>query len=161
MSTTATLGAKPFSRNDTAFFGHPAGLGWLAFCELWERFSYYGMQILLGLYLTKHLFLPENIGHVVGIGAVRVAVESVLGPRTPLQLGALIAGLYAGLVYLTPLFGGLLADRVLGRTKTVVIGASLMALGHFLMAFEASFLLAIACLLLGVGCFKGNIAAQV
>ncbi len=148
-------------RADAAFFGHPAGLGWLAFCELWERFSYYGMQILLGLYLTKHLFLPENIGHVVGLGAVRVAIEQVLGPRTPLQLGALIAGLYAGLVYLTPLFGGLLADRVLGRTRTVVLGASLMALGHFLMAFEASFLLAIACLLAGVGCFKGNIAAQV
>ena len=70
-------------------------------------------------------------------------------------------GLYAGFVYLTPLFGGLLADRVLGRTKTVVIGAILMALGHFLMAFEASFLVALACLLLGVGCFKGNIAAQV
>jgi POT family proton-dependent oligopeptide transporter len=159
-SIAPTLG-KPFSRADTAFFGHPAGLGWLAFCELWERFSYYGMQILLGLYLTKHLFLPENIGHVVGIDVVRVAVEHVLGPRTPFQLGALIAGLYAGLVYLTPLFGGLLADRVLGRTRTVVIGASLMALGHFLMAFEASFLLAIACLLVGVGCFKGNIAAQV
>jgi POT family proton-dependent oligopeptide transporter len=152
---------KPFSRDDTAFFGHPAGLGWLAFCELWERFSYYGMQVLLGLYLTKYLFLPENIGHVVGIDVVRSAVEQVTGPRTPLQLGAVIAGLYAGLVYLTPLFGGLLADRVLGRTKTVVVGASLMALGHFLMAFESSFLLAIACLLVGVGCFKGNIAAQV
>jgi POT family proton-dependent oligopeptide transporter len=72
-----------------------------------------------------------------------------------------VFGLYAGFVYLTPLFGGLLADRVLGRTKTVVIGACLMALGHFLMAFEASFLVAIACLLVGVGCFKGNIAAQV
>ena len=161
MSAIAPTVDKPFSRDDTAFFGHPAGLGWLAFCELWERFSYYGMQILLGLYLTKHLFLPENIGHVVGIDVVRAAVEGVLGPRTPLQLGALIAGLYAGLVYLTPLFGGLLADRVLGRTRTVVIGASLMALGHFLMAFEASFLAAIACLLVGVGCFKGNIAAQV
>src|SRR6185369_15027249 len=60
-----------------------------------------------------------------------------------------------------PLFGGLLADRLLGRTKTVVTGACLMALGHFLMAFEASFLAALACLLVGVGCFKGNIAAQV
>ena len=161
MTSIAIPAGRPSARADTAFFGHPAGLGWLAFCELWERFSYYGMQILLGLYLTKHLFLPENIGHVVGIGVVRAAVEALLGPRTPLQLGALIAGLYAGLVYLTPLFGGLLADRVLGRTRTVVIGASLMALGHFLMAFEASFLLAITCLLLGVGCFKGNISAQV
>ena len=166
MSSIAPHSAQPysqheFSRGDTAFLGHPAGLGWLSFCELWERFSYYGMQILLGLYLTKYLFLPEHIGSVMGINVVRVAVEAVTGPRTPLQLGLFISGLYAGLVYLTPIFGGLIADRLLGRTKTIVIGASLMALGHFLMAFESSFLFAIACLLVGVGCFKGNIAAQV
>ena len=161
MSSTASSLDKPFSRDDTKFLGHPLGLAWLSACELWERFSYYGMQILLGLYLTKYLFLPEHIGGVVGIGAVRAALESVVGPRTPLQLGLLISGLYAGLVYLTPLFGGLLADRVLGRTRTVTLGALLMAAGHFLMAFESSFFLAIGCLLLGVGCFKGNIAAQV
>jgi POT family proton-dependent oligopeptide transporter len=161
VSAIAPALAKPFSRDDTAFLGHPAGLGWLSFCELWERFSYYGMQFLLGLYLTKYLFLPEHIGHVMGMDVLRSAVEHVVGPRTPLQLGALITGLYAGLVYLTPLFGGLLADRVLGRTKTVTLGALLMATGHFLMAFQSSFLLAILCLLLGVGCFKGNIAAQV
>jgi POT family proton-dependent oligopeptide transporter len=148
-------------RADRAFLGHPAGLGWLAFCELWERFSYYGMQALLVLYLSNYLFLPQNIGHVAGIDVVRHAIESVTGPRSPQQLASAVFGLYAGLVYLTPVFGGLLADRVLGRTKTVVIGASLMAIGHFLMAFEASFLAALACLLIGVGCFKGNIAAQV
>ncbi|MFA6262708.1 MAG: peptide MFS transporter, partial [Bacteroidia bacterium] len=151
----------PSAPADRAFFGHPAGLGWLAFCELWERFSYYGMQALLVLYLTNYLFLPENIGHVAGIDAVRAAIEGVTGPRSPQQLASVVFGLYAGLVYLTPLFGGLLADRLLGRTKTVVIGASLMATGHFLMAFEASFLPALACLVIGVGCFKGNIAAQV
>jgi len=149
------------ARSDRAFFGHPAGLGWLAFCELWERFSYYGMQALLVLYLSNYLFLPENIGHVAGIDAVRAFIERATGPRSPQQLASAVFGLYAGLVYLTPLFGGLIADRLLGRTKTIVIGASLMALGHFLMAFEASFLSALACLLVGVGCFKGNIAAQV
>jgi len=147
--------------HDRAFFGHPAGLGWLAFCELWERFSYYGMQALLVLYLTNYLFLPENIGNVAGIDAVRHAIEGVTGPRSPQQLASAVFGLYAGFVYLTPLFGGLLADRVLGRTKTVVTGAILMATGHFLMAFEASFFIALLCLLVGVGCFKGNIAAQV
>ena len=91
--------------------------------------------------------------------ALRGFLERATGPMSPQQLASAVFGLYAGCVYLTPLFGGLLADRLLGRTKTVVIGASLMALGHFLMAFEASFLVAIACLLLGVGCFKGNIAA--
>ncbi len=149
------------ARYDRAFFGHPAGLGWLSFCELWERFSFYGMQALLVLYLTNYLFLPQNIGRVAGIDALRGAIEHVIGPSSPQQLASAVFGLYAGFVYLTPLFGGLLADRVLGRTKTVVIGASLMALGHFLMAFAASFLVALACLLVGVGCFKGNIAAQV
>jgi POT family proton-dependent oligopeptide transporter len=153
--------STPSTSSDRAFFGHPAGLGWLSFCELWERFSYYGMQALLVLYLSNYLFLPQNIGRVAGIDSLRAAIENVTGPRSPQQLASVVFGIYAGLVYLTPLFGGLLADRLLGRTKTVVIGASLMALGHFLMAFEASFLVALACLLIGVGCFKGNIAAQV
>jgi POT family proton-dependent oligopeptide transporter len=149
------------ARKDRAFLGHPAGLGWLAFCELWERFSYYGMQALLVLYLGNYLFLPENIGHVAGIDALRAGIEHLYGPRSTLQLASAVFGLYTGFVYLTPIFGGLLADRVLGRTRTVVLGASLMALGHFLMAFEAALLPALGCLLLGVGCFKGNIAAQV
>ncbi|MEO8922003.1 MAG: peptide MFS transporter [Caldimonas sp.] len=165
MSTlTATVDAMPPARmgsSDRAFFGHPAGLGWLSFCELWERFSFYGMQALLVLYLTNYLFLPQNIGKVAGMDALRGLIEHATGPRSPQQLASAVFGLYAGFVYLTPIFGGLLADRVLGRTRTVVIGASLMALGHFLMAFEASFLVAIVCLLIGVGCFKGNIAAQV
>ncbi len=154
-------GARRDARADRAFLGHPAGLGWLSFCELWERFSFYGMQALLVLYLTNYLFLPEHIGRVAGMEALRGFLERATGPMSPQQLASAVFGLYAGCVYLTPLFGGLLADRVLGRTKTVVIGASLMALGHFLMAFEASFLVAISLLLIGVGCFKGNIAAQV
>lgn len=161
-SAPAVAAAPPGGRADRAFLGHPAGLGWLSFCELWERFSYYGMQALLVLYLTNYLFKPEHVGAVAGIGGLHALVDWVFGPRsTPLQFATAVAGLYAGGVYLTPLFGGLLADRVLGRTKTVVLGASLMALGHFLMAFEVTFLFALACLLIGVGCFKGNIAAQV
>ena len=149
------------ARHDRAFLGHPAGLGWLSFCELWERFSYYGMQALLVLYLSNHLFLPAHIGQVAGMEALRQAIEGVTGPRSPQQLASIVFGLYVGCVYLTPIFGGLLADRLLGRTRTVVIGALLMAAGHFLMAFEAALLPALGCLLLGVGCFKGNIAAQV
>ncbi|HSI58633.1 MAG TPA: peptide MFS transporter [Ideonella sp.] len=162
LSPTATAAFTPRDeRSDRSFFGHPAGLGWLSFCELWERFSYYGMQALLVLYLSNYLFLPDNIGRVAGIDAVRGFIEGITGLRSPQQLASAVFGLYAGLVYLTPLFGGLVADRLLGRTRTIVIGASLMALGHFLMAFEASFFFALACLLVGVGCFKGNIAAQV
>ena len=161
-ATTLDPGAAaPALPSDRAFLGHPKGLGWLAFCEFWERFSYYGMQALLVLYMTQYLLLPEHVGGVAGMDTLRRVLESVFGKLTPLGLASQVYGWYAGLVYLTPILGGLVADRVLGRTRTVVLGASLMALGHFLMAFEASFLLALACLLAGVGCFKGNIAAQV
>ena len=149
-------------RGDKAFIGHPAGLGWLAFTEFWERFSYYGMSTLLVLYLTGWLFQGDHVQHVLGFGPFHAFVDFLYGPRTtPAALATAITGLYAGLVYLTPLAGGYLADRFLGRTMAVTIGASLMALGHFLMAFDATFLIAITCLVTGVGFFKGNIASQV
>ena len=143
------------------YFGHPVGLFYLSFTEAWERFSYYGMQTLLVLYMTKQLLFPPHVGRIVGFEAFRGALESVYGHLSPVALASATFGLYAGLVYVTPIFGGLLADRVLGRTKTVTLGALLMTAGHFLMAFDVSFLLALLCLLLGVGCFKGNIATQV
>jgi proton-dependent oligopeptide transporter, POT family len=146
---------------DTAFFGHPRGLGWLSFTEVWERFSYYGMQALLVLYLTHQLLLPGHVEHVAGFALFRAALESVYGPMSPEALGSVIFGLYAGLVWVTPILGGLLADRVTGRTFAVLAGGTLMTIGHFLMAFEQSFLLALTCLLVGVGCFKGNLASQV
>jgi proton-dependent oligopeptide transporter, POT family len=142
-------------------FGHPRGLMYLVIVEGWERFSYFGMQALLVLYLTHHLLLPERIGTVIGFGAVRDAIEMVTGPLSTAALASQMFGVYTGLVYLTPVLGGLLADRWLDRTVTITIGAIAMAVGHFLMAFEAYFLFAILLLLVGVGCFKGNIASQV
>jgi POT family proton-dependent oligopeptide transporter len=154
--------ARPEAPDPRAgFFGHPRGLGFLCASEGWERFSYFGMQSLLVLYLTHHLLQPQHIGQAVGFAVVRRAIEAVTGPLSTAALASQVFGLYAGLVYLTPLLGGLVADRWLNRTLTVTIGAVLMALGHFLMAFGATFLLAIALLLVGVGCFKGNIASQV
>jgi POT family proton-dependent oligopeptide transporter len=85
----------------------------------------------------------------------------VYGPLGIQPLASEIYGLYTGLVYLTPLFGGMLADRILGQRKTVVIGAVLMAIGHFLMAVESMFLVALLFLILGNGCFKPNISTQV
>ena len=76
-------------------------------------------------------------------------------------LSSQIWGLYTGLVYFTPIFGGLLADRVLGQRRTVVVGATLMAIGHFMMAVEQLFLFALLALILGSGCFKPNISTQV
>jgi POT family proton-dependent oligopeptide transporter len=146
--------------DDRAFLGHPKGLGYLAFTEAWERFSYYGMQTLLVLYMVHQLLLPGHIEHIAGFDAFRSLIDRKHNMSNQ-ALASATFGLYAGLVYFTPFFGGLLADRVLGRTRTIVLGACLMALGHFLMAFDVSFLLALVCLMLGSGCFKGNIATQV
>ncbi len=142
--------------------GHPRGLGYLAFTEAWERFSYYGMQTLLVLYMTRQLLLPGHIENIAGFASFRAVLERTYGHSlSTVALASAIFGLYTGLVYLTPIVGGLLADRWLGLTRTVTLGALLMAAGHFLMAFDYSFLLALLCLLLGVGCFKGNLASQV
>ena len=147
--------------SDHAFFGHPKGLGYLAGTELWERFSFYSMQSLLMLYMTKHLLLPENSGKVAGLGTFRTVLEAVFGPMTDLALAAQTFGLYSGLILVTPLVGAYLGDRVLGRTKTVTIGALLMSAGHLTMASEQAFLLALLLLILGGGCFIGNLQAQI
>ncbi len=146
--------------DDRVFFGHPRGLAYLAFTEAWERFSYYGMQTLLVLYMVHQLLLPGHVENIAGFAPFRALLEHG-HPMSNQALASAVFGLYAGLVYFTPAFGGLLADRVLGRTRTIILGACLMALGHFLMAFDQSFLVALVCLMLGTGCFKGNIATQV
>ncbi len=142
---------------DTSFLGHPKGLGYLAFTEAWERFSYYGMQTLLVLYMVNFLLLPGEVEQVAGIEQLR----SLFGGLEGQAFASAIFGTYAASVYLTPILGGWLADRLLGKRRTVLLGAVTMALGHFLMAFNVTFLLALLCLILGSGMFKGNIASQV
>jgi dipeptide/tripeptide permease len=142
------------------FLGHPRGLTFLFTTEMWERFSYYGMRALLVLYMVKYLLLPDH-DHVIGLGVVRGVLESMFGPLGVQPFASQIYGLYTGFVYLTPLFGGWLADHVLGQRRTVILGAALMAVGHFMMAFEPLFLLALSTLILGNGAFKPNISTQV
>lgn len=144
-------------RNDRAFLGHPKGLGYLAFVEGCERFSYYSMQTLLVLYMVKYLLLPENAAGVIGLSALRGWYGGIDGQ----PLASKIFGDYTSLVYLTPIAGGFIADRWLGRRTTLILGGLFMALGHFLMAFEGAFLFALLALIVGVGLFKGNIASQV
>jgi POT family proton-dependent oligopeptide transporter len=159
-----TLGSAADSvRRQRTFLGHPVGLFVLFFTEMWERFSYYGMRALLVLYMADYLIVRVQAGssHVFGFATLRHAIESVFGPMTVQPLSSQIYGLYTGLVYLTPFFGGMLADRLLGQRKTVVVGGVLMAIGHFLMAVESMFLLALCFLILGNGCFKPNISTQV
>src|SRR5947208_7177234 len=151
--------AEPSRSGD--LFGHPRGLSYLFATEMWERFSYYGMKALLVLYMVEYLLYPEHAQAVLGLATLKNGLESLFGPLDIQPLSSHIYGLYTGLVYLTPVLGGYLADRVFGQRRMVVIGASLMAVGHFMMAFEPLFLLALLVLILGNGAFKPNISTQV
>src|SRR6476469_697539 len=145
----ATPDFEQGDHNDRAFLGHPKGLGYLGFTEACERFSYYSMQALL---------VPGRMEKVIGLDWLQAHVYHGLAGQ---PLASAIFGTYTSLVYLTPIFGGIIADRWLGRHAMLVAGGVLMAIGHFLMAIEPAFIFALLALLLGVGAFKGNIASQV
>ncbi|MCS6914432.1 MAG: peptide MFS transporter [Myxococcales bacterium] len=117
---------------------HPSGLYVLFFTEMWERFGYYLMLAIFTLYLNEHLKMSEGEA-------------------------ASLYGTYIGLVYLSPLFGGMLADRLIGYRRSVILGAVLLALGYFLLAVDrmATFYLSLGILILGNGLFKPNISTLV
>ncbi|MEJ7730633.1 MAG: oligopeptide:H+ symporter [Polyangiaceae bacterium] len=131
--TTAT------ATGERQLFGHPTGLFVLFFAEMWERFSYYGMRALLVFYMTKGF---------LGYGDKRAYA---------------VYGAYTALVYMTPYFGGMLADRVLGQRRAVILGGLLMAAGHLMMTVEntSAFFLALGLLIAGNGFFKPNISTIV
>jgi POT family proton-dependent oligopeptide transporter len=146
---------------EATFLGHPRGLFYLAFTEGWERFSFYGMTALVALYMVNQLLLPGHVEHIHGFAGLRAALESVSGPLSTQAVASQIFGLYSGLVYFTPLVGGLIADRWIGQRNAVVIGALSMTAGHAAMTFDRSFLVALLLLVIGSGFLKGNISAQV
>ena len=154
----ATPDLEQVDRSDRAFLGHPKGLGYLAFAEGCERFSYYSMQTLLVLYMVNYLLVPGRMEKVVGLTWLQTHVYHGISGQ---PLASAIFGTYASLVYGTPIIGGIIADKWLGRNRTLIVGGVLMAIGHFLMAIEPAFIFALLALLLGVGAFKGNIATQV
>ncbi|SEC87151.1 proton-dependent oligopeptide transporter, POT family [Tenacibaculum sp. MAR_2009_124] len=119
-------------------FGHPKGLLYLFFAELWERFSFYGMRALLVLYMTKHLLYSDEMAF--GIYAA-----------------------YMSLVYVTPMIGGMIADKILGFRKAIMLGGVLMALGHFFLTFEHPifFYGSLSLIIIGNGFFKPNISSFV
>ena len=159
----AVSSAADTIRTQRTILGHPAGLFVLFFTEMWERFSFYGMRSLLVLYMANYLIKSVWTGHahVFGFAALQRGLESVFGPMAIQPLSSQIYGLYTGFVYLTPFFGGMLADKLLGQRKTVVLGGVLMAIGHFLLAAESMFLAGLLFLIAGNGCFKPNISTQV
>jgi POT family proton-dependent oligopeptide transporter len=151
---TARLDYQP------GLFGHPRGLVVLAGTELWDRLSFAGMQAILVLYMVERLLLPGHVDQISGFETFRRVLEVATGPLTIQALASQIFGLYVGFVALTPIFGGWLGDRVLGRRRSVIGGALLMTAGHFCMAFEQSFLAALSLLILGAGLLRGNLAPQ-
>jgi proton-dependent oligopeptide transporter, POT family len=128
--------SPPYKNINNTLTKHPKGLYFLFFTEMWERFSFFGMRALLIYYMTKHLVFDQ-------------------------AYASHIYGLYTGFVYFTPFFGGLVADRFLGQHKTVITGAILMAIGHFLMAIESLFFPALTFLIIGNGAFIPNISTQI
>jgi POT family proton-dependent oligopeptide transporter len=111
--------------------------------------------------MAEQLLLPGHVEKIVGFPALRATVEGIFGHLTTQGLATQIFGLYVGFVYVTPIVGGWLGDRVLGRAPTVILGGLLMTAGHFCMAFDQSFLLAMLFLILGAGALRGNLQPQV
>ena len=165
MSTNVSAPPSAYDTIQTqkTILGHPAGLFVLFFTEMWERFSYYGMRALLILYMVDYLIKGVRDGslHVIGFLPMQSAIQGIFGPLNIQPMASQIYGIYTSLVYLTPLFGGALADRYIGQRKAVVIGGALMAIGQFLLISESTFLLGLLFLILGNGSFKPNLATQV
>ncbi|RAO75016.1 peptide MFS transporter [Dyella jiangningensis] len=127
--------AAPAGR-ERQFLGHPIGLTVLFLTEMWEMFSFFGMRALLVYYMTKRLDITQ-------------------------EYASLIYGAYAAMVYFTPVLGGLIADRWLGKRRAVVVGGATMALGHFMMASEPLFYPALVTIALGNGLFLPCLASQI
>lgn len=127
---------------DTQVLGHPAGLFVMFFTEMWERFSFYGMRVLLIQFLTAKVIFGDPLS---GWGWEAT------------QAGALY-GTYVMMLYLTPILGGIIADKYIGSRNAVITGAIIMTLGHASMAFDTPimFFIGLACLVIGTGFFKPN-----
>ena len=124
------------SRASATWFGQPRGLTILFLTEMWETFSYYGMRALLVYYMTKQLLIGQ-------------------------EKASFIYGTYTAMAYFTPILGGVIADRWLGKRRAVIIGGSIMALGHFMMTSEPLFYVALATIALGNGLFLPSLPSQI
>jgi POT family proton-dependent oligopeptide transporter len=133
---TASQAAETPPSSGRSVFGHPPGLTVLFLTQTWAEFSYFGLQAMLVLYMTQHIGIAQ-------------ADSSI------------IFGLYTGCAFFSPFFGGIIADRWLGRTTSVVIGGTLMMFGHFAMAFESMLFPALALVAIGNGLFIPPLAVQV
>jgi POT family proton-dependent oligopeptide transporter len=121
---------------ESGWFGQPKGLTILFLTQMWEQFSYYGMRALLVYYMTRELLLGQ-------------------------EKASLIYGAYTATAYFTPIFGGVIADRWLGKRRAVIAGATIMAAGHFMMSFDSWLYIALATIALGNGLFLPSLPSQI
>jgi POT family proton-dependent oligopeptide transporter len=157
----ATAPSPTLPAHKRELFGHPVGLYVLFLTELWERFCFYGMRALLVLYVVKHLATPAVAGTIPGFEAFRAALIHVFGPQDDHQVADQIYGMYTAVVYLTPLFGGIMADRWLGQRRSVLVGGIIMAIGEFMLVKDTLFFAGLVTLTVGCGCLKSNVSTQV
>ena len=143
------------------FFGHPVGLAVLFGTEMWERFCYYGNNALLTYYLVDFLLVGNRAPDVLGYTSVKAVFEGIYGPLGPQPLAAFITGTFSAASYLTGLAGGAIADRYLGQTRAVLLGAVTMSVGEFMLTDSRLFFPALLVFVIGVGFLKPNIATQV
>jgi proton-dependent oligopeptide transporter, POT family len=129
------MNASPGVQEKT-WFGQPRGLTILFLTNMWELFSYYGMRTLLVYYMTKQLLFAQ-------------------------EKASFIYGTYTAMAYFTPIIGGAIADRWLGKRNAVILGGTIMAFGHFVMAFEPMFYVALATIALGNGLFLPSLPSQI
>ena len=129
-------GSQPVTPGPSDWFGQPRGLTILFLTDMWEQFSFFGMRALLVYYMMKQLLMGQ-------------------------EFASLVYGVYTAFVFFTPIVGGVICDRWLGRRNSVVIGGSIMALGHFMMAFEPLFYLALATIAVGNGLFLPSLPSQI
>ncbi|WP_129791323.1 peptide MFS transporter [Sphingosinicella sp. CPCC 101087] len=136
MSDAGAASHRPQHPGELTWFGQPRGLTILFLTNMWETFSYYGMRALLVYYMTRSLLLEQ-------------------------EASSLIYGFYTAFAYFTPIVGGTIADRWLGKRRAVISGATIMAAGHFMMAFEPAFYFALATIALGNGLFLPTLPSQI
>jgi POT family proton-dependent oligopeptide transporter len=164
MTTAAKAEVPPFAAGvpaQRAVGEHPLALYLLFFTEMWERFSYYGMRALLVYYMTKHILLDEWKDKVIGHAAIMGGLTKVFGIMDLDAQSSQIYGLYTAFVYLTPLAGGMIADRFIGQRKSVYVGGIIMACGQFVLTQDSLFYIGLLLLIIGNGFFKPNISTQV
>ncbi|HLG89613.1 MAG TPA: peptide MFS transporter [Alphaproteobacteria bacterium] len=161
MTTTRVADLPGTEVREGDFLGHPKGLSYLFMTELWERYGHYGLLALLVLYMVNYLFQPGHVEQVLFYTPIKAGFESVFGPLGIQAFASQVYGVFIGLVYFAPFFGGIVADRLLGQRKSVIWGAAFMAAGYFMLGFEPLFFLSFPALIVGNGLFKPNISTQV